>query len=154
MRPRPRRLPEPTLWQLVNVAAVGVPLLLIGAQFPELGVLDAPLPAIRTASASAKADPSFDLAVRVTGRGYEVSGPASTTIPCLREGCATALDYDTAGLTRVLASVKGYHPYEDRVLLVPEGDIAYEVLIATMDAARADHGRALFGQVVVSGAAP
>jgi hypothetical protein len=68
--------------------------------------------------------------------------------------------YDTKELTRLLGDLKDRWPDEENVILVPESDIEYSVLIMTMDSARDDpnnttggKARELFPYVVIAGGA-
>ena len=72
--------------------------------------------------------------------------------------------YDVNELRRWLGDIKDEYPDEKNVILVPEPDVPYEVLVLTMDATREDpeagsegesdtqcNGRCLFPFVVIAG---
>jgi hypothetical protein len=64
-------------------------------------------------------------------------------------------DYPWKDLTMELAKIKDMYPDEQNVILVPGDDIAYEVIVMTMDASRNDKllkgSRDLFPYVVIAG---
>jgi hypothetical protein len=72
--------------------------------------------------------------------------------------------YDVVELRRWLGQIKDEYPDEQNVIMVPEPDIPYDVLVVTMDATREDpeaggegeadkqcNGRCLFPFVVIAG---
>jgi len=115
-----------------------------------LGVLDVGTPKIGQPSAAEnkpadkKDTPPLLLTVTVTDRGFRVAGTggvlpeqtgkdADTSAPTLprRNGA-----YDYEGLTSLLSLIKEKFPTETRVILMASDDIAYELVILTMDACR------------------
>jgi hypothetical protein len=87
----------------------------------------------------------------------EDDGP---TVPCTKPGCPSPDTYDRDELTRLLGQIKDRFPDEENVILVPESEIPYEVLIITMDTTRDDPKtkvdgkvRLLFPYVVIAGGA-
>jgi hypothetical protein len=86
------------------------------------------------------------------------------TIPCTSGGvCISVDDYDWDKLTAKLNLIKDEYPDEEdaNVILVPDNQIHYEVIVQTMDASREDptkpggdgKARLLFPNVVIAGGA-
>lgn len=125
-----------------------IPMLLLSVRFVTLSQLESKGPLLPTTPA-----PSHDafaeqekevVSVRITPDGFVVGGDDARDprIPC--RGPCTPDTYDYPALTRAMADAKRLHPTETRVVLAPEPDIAYDVLVRVMDATRADGGRPLF----------
>jgi hypothetical protein len=124
-----------------------------------------------------------DAVVAGPAEGEEAVGP---TVPCLKDGCPDTASYDVAELRNLMTQIKDkygkgaescYPTYpQDKgggenadydqptcsVILVPESNIQYEVLVLTMDATRSDpetlvdvfgvqQERDLFPYVVIAG---
>jgi biopolymer transport protein TolR len=118
-----------------------------------LGVLDVGTPKIGEPSAAEskpaekKENPPLLLTVAISNKGFFVAGtggvlPGDTGA---NKGVDTALpptvprkngQYDYAALTDLLVLIKEKFPNESRVILVAEDDIAYDLIIQTMDACR------------------
>jgi biopolymer transport protein ExbD len=150
---------------IMNLVTILIPFLLIGAQFMRIAVIDTALPSPPAATTEAAPDDGLRLTVAITSEGYTVTGRdellagSGRPIECTVAGCPDANAYDTAALTRLLATLKGRWPDEKYVVIVPESEVNYETLVRTMDAAREDRegaiGRVkavLFPAVVIAGA--
>ena len=77
-------------------------------------------------------------------------------ISCRKPDCPSPDSYDIAALTKLLVTLKKDWPEEQNVILVPESEVPYEVLIMAMDASRQDpdvsgEAGALFPYVVIAG---
>lgn len=151
---------ELNLLPVMNLVTILIPLLLMSAQLVQLAVIDSTLPAISEQIAPPEPTPTqepFRLSLAISGEGFtlmgadEVLGEDNNTIPCVDGACATRDSYDFAGLTSKLAEVKGAHPDESVIILVPDVRVPYEVLVAAMDAAREDSGGLLFPNVTIAG---
>lgn len=159
--------PELDLVPIMNMVTILIPFLLLSAQFVSLAVIDSTLPAIGKPTEQ-QDDPDkekLNLSVLITASGYTIAGANAVLgegdgpgIPCLRDGCPGLEAYDTKTLTAKLGQIKDQYEKEENVILVPEGNIPYEVLIATMDASREDPDtkvddkpRSLFPFVVIAG---
>ncbi|MCS6914886.1 MAG: biopolymer transporter ExbD [Myxococcales bacterium] len=75
-------------------------------------------------------------------------------LPRRTEAGAPPWDLPYEELTRRLAAIKDRYPASDTVILLPDNEVPYEVIIRTMDAARGTGGTArtsnLFTKVVIS----
>lgn len=151
---------------VMNLITMLIPFLLMASSFATLATIDTTAPALGPSTEGGR----LRLAIAVTDQGWTVLGADEVfagsdgragqgpTVPCLRLGCGSADDYDSRELTRVLAGIKDRHPDEHEVILVPEPQIPYDVLVRTMDAARQDPSvledgrpRLLFPSVVIAG---
>lgn len=180
---------ELNLVPIMNLVTILIPFLLMAAQFVSYAVIDSTLPAIGP-PVPVEEEPEekpLNLSVMVTTEGFTLSGEhpelknegggdegeeKNTTIECLTPGCSyesgsgegPAETYDIGELRALLGRIKDDKPEERNVILVPDHDVPYEVLVMTMDATREDpdaagttdedmtcNGRCLFPFVVIAG---
>lgn len=181
---------ELNLVPIMNLVTILIPFLLMAAQFVSYAVIDSTLPAIGP-PVPVEEEPEekpLNLSVMITDEGFTVSGnhpelenegggdegeEKGTTIECLTPGCSFNSEnagetaetaYDVGQLRQLLGRIKDDKPEEKNVILVPEGDLPYEVLVMAMDATREDpdgagqsgvddgcNGRCLFPFVVIAG---
>lgn len=165
MARRIRNAGELDLVPILNLMTLLIPFLLVASSFASLATLEPRVEEVRTGELPPGA---LGLAIAVTDEGWTVLGADEAlvgqddgrgpTIPCLRPGCPTADDYDAAELSRLLAAVKARHPREHQVVVLPEPQIPYDVLVRTMDASRELTGeggpRTLFPTVVIAAEGP
>ena len=170
---------ELNLVPIMNLVTILIPFLLMAAQFVSLAVIDSTLPAIgppQPQDQDPDDDPPLSLSLLVTDEGFIIKGngideiigatdeegeEAGPTIPCTVQGCPTPDSYNVAELTRMLTEIKNLdNEDEENVILVPESNVSYEVLIMTMDAARSNpevkvdgKSQELFPFVVIAGGA-
>lgn len=139
---------------IMNLVTILIPFLLLSAQFVQVSAIDNTLPAT-----SDVPDPTpkeaLNLSVQITELGYEVSASAfddPVELSCVGGLCRSATAWDTGGLTELLEDLKRDWPEADGMILVPGSDVPYEVVIATLDAARrtAD-GTELFPAISIAG---
>lgn len=175
---------------IMNLVTILIPFLLMAAQFVSYAVIDSTLPAI---GPPVPPDPDdteepLNLSLFVTDEGWTLAGSAEMlkvegegdekgpTIDCITPACTYMAKseggngpeeaYDVAALREWLNKIKDEYPDEKNVILVPEPDIPYEVVVLTMDATREDpdagaeggdvadaqcNGRCLFPFVVIAG---
>lgn len=157
---------------IMNLVTILIPFLLMAVQFVSLAVIDSTLPALGEPIPQDPTDEKpLGLNVAVTDEGYMVSGtsdllqgeeggegPAGVTIPCEVAGCPNPESYNIRELRNLLNDVKDEYENEENVILVPQSQISYEVLVITMDATREDPDRQvdskprlLFPYVVIAG---
>lgn len=153
----------PDLIPFMNLTTMLIPLLLMGATLAQVSVIDSSLPSIGEIKhcGDTCGEPPLNLTVFITEEGFSIKnadevlsveedGPYQ--VPCA-DGCAPK-DYNYKELTHALALVKGEHPDEQDLILVPESRVPYEVIISAMDAARYDVDAVeLFPNVVIAGGA-
>lgn len=158
---------------IMNLVTILIPFLLMASSFVSLAAIDSTLPAIGQPPepADPNDEPPLNLSVAITDQGYTVMGSDATlkpegeekgaTIPCNKSNCPNPESYDTAELKRLLIQIKDRWEDESNVILVPESQVPYEVLVLTMDATREDPdtkgdnglARELFPFVVIAGGA-
>jgi hypothetical protein len=178
---------ELNLVPIMNLVTILIPFLLMAAQFVSYAVIDSTLPAIGP-PVEAEEEPDekpLNLSVMITDEGFTVSGnhpelenegggdegeEKGATLECTIPGCdysggmGPEEAYDVRGLRDLLGRIKDDKPEEKNVILVPEPDLDYEVLVMAMDATREDpdaggtdeadvgcNGRCLFPFVVIAG---
>lgn len=121
------------------------------------GILNASAPSYGGAGAAAPGEenkPQLNLTVAVSKKGFfvaatggvlggenpggAVTADAVPTIPNKPDGT-----YDYDALTEKMKEVKGEFPAETKVILAADAEIAYEVIVGTMDATRETKDRKL-----------
>ena len=171
---REQDVPELNLIPIMNLVTILIPFLIMAAQFVQLAVIDSTLPAIGPPQAPEETPdkPPLKLSLAITGKGITILGADAVlypsgapplvegarrppTIPCGGGTCRRVSDYNWKELTIELGKIKDMYPDEQNVILVPGDDIAYEVIVKTMDASRDDKvlkgSRELFPYVVIAG---
>ncbi len=175
-----QKVEPPNMVPIMNLMTILIPFILLSVQFVHLAVIDSSLPAIGAPKATSETvddKPPLMLTVAVTDRGFIVGGNAAIlstgeeeeagqitdvaqaverepTIPVDNEG-----NHQYEKLTELLVKVKAEYPDEQNVILIPESEIVYEVIIGTMDATRdhepegAEEKEMLFPFVVIAGGA-
>jgi len=131
---------------ILNMTTLLIPLLLLGAQFVQLAVVDVTQPAIgdHDGDHDCAGEPlQLTVAIDDAGLGLRADGVPSERLPCPGGACGPGA-HDLEGLTARLAQIKDEHPDEESLILVPDGRVPYEVIIEVMDASRALDGRLLF----------
>jgi len=163
---------ELDLVPIMNLVTILIPFLLMSAQFVSLAVIDSSLPAISTEvveTTEEDTEEKLNLQLLITDKGFTLKGASKVlaeddpengpVIACTEEGCPTAESYNYEELTRRTALVKETWPDEENVIFVPTSQVAYEVIIHSMDAMRNnpeekdEDGKAelLFPYVVMAG---
>lgn len=171
---REQEVPELNLIPIMNLVTILIPFLIMAAQFVQLAVIDSTLPAIGPPQAPEETPdkPPLKLSLAITGKGITILGADAVlypggapplaegaarppTIPCGGGTCRRVADYNWEELTKRLVDIKDMYPDEENVILVPGDDIAYEVIVKTMDASRDNKAlqgsKELFPYVVIAG---
>jgi hypothetical protein len=158
-----RELPdeEPlNLVPIMNLVTILIPVLLMAIKSLELAVIDTTLPAIGppTESAEVPENPPLALKLAVTNMGLRILGankylypegaPVAAegektppTVPCKSNStCRGIDDYDWADLGQKLYMIKQEAQKDERdsdnIVLIPEGNLRYEILVRVMDVSR------------------
>ncbi len=163
------------LTPILNLVTILIPFLIMAAQFVQLSVIDSTLPAIgqpQTEPPDPDEKPPLQLSLGLTGKGIYIMGADTViypdgkpdfaegeerppTLPCLSGGvCQNVSDYDWKALREKLNLIKDEYPDDANVILVPDHDTQYEIIVSAMDTAREDpddDSRKLFPYVVVAG---
>lgn len=120
----------------MNLMIVLVPVLLLSMTFTQITVLDITLPELTGGSATSDSAQSA-LEVAISDDGFKVYYPTDTliqTVPNI-EG-ESGLQHDYQRLSLVLQEVKKQLPDKSDILLLSEPQVAYDILVQTMDAVR------------------
>jgi biopolymer transport protein ExbD len=154
---RRRHIPDaeldliPVLSLIVHI----VPMLLLNVRFVELSSVPVGGPVVPTLDAPSpqvleEQDKNL-VSVRVEAEGFVVGGvDGDPRVPC--NGICGPGTYDYVGLRNRLQRAKQLQPAEQRVVIVPRKDTAFEVLVGVMDACRQDGtGQPLFPQPLLAG---
>ncbi len=172
---------ELNLTPIMNLVTILIPFLIMAAQFINLAVIDSTLPAIGPPQPVEEEPekPPLNLSLAVTDKGITVLGADAVlhpdgappvvegeerppTVPCKTGGeCTGVDDYDWEELRRILGLIKDEYPDDENVIIVPENDLRYEVIVFTMDTSRDNpenktpegKARVLFPYVVIAGGA-
>ncbi len=136
---------------IMGLVAILIPLLLMAYRPAELAMIESMLPGICSGDCSGgDPDPLIitpSLAITRSGftltglqevEGLELDEQGKLDLPCEGGSCSRLEDYDTHALTQALSVAKDAYPDSTAITLVPDGRVAYEVLIAAMDASRAE----------------
>ena len=119
-----------------------IPMLMLSIRLVTLAELKSPSPVLPTRSAPSEASYAEQQAERVVvgirPDGFTLLGSSVGVIPCL--GPCTPEAYDYQALNRAMVDAKQTHPQETRVILAPDSEVPYDVVIRAMDAARARVG--------------
>lgn len=189
VKKRGEQAEELNLVPIMNLVTILIPFLLMAAQFVSYAVIDSTLPAIGP-PVPVEEEPEekpLSLSVMITDEGFTVGGnhpelesegggdegeEKGATIECVTPDCSfdraagesAEQAYDVRALRDLLGRIKDDKPEEKNVILVPESDLPYEVLVMAMDATREDpdaggtsdgdvgcNGRCLFPFVVIAG---
>jgi biopolymer transport protein ExbD len=141
---------ELNLTPIMNLMVVMIPLLLSSANFIKIGIIELNLPPAVGAAGIAGEMPketqrTLDLTVSITDRGFYISSALAVlqntegsgpTIPKKPDG---TYDFDllTQKLYEVKQKVQDRFPDTESIVIQAEKDISYQILVSTMDSARA-----------------
>ena len=141
---------EPNLTPIMNLMVVLIPLLLTSAQFIKLGIIELNLPpSVGPGSALVdlpkEKERKLDMGITISEKGFILSSSmailkgedeSGVSIPLTPNG-----EYDYEKLNNKLMLIKtrveDKFPDADKVVIMAESEIVYQVLVSTMDAARA-----------------
>ena len=148
---------ELNLTPIMNLVTILIPFLIMAAQFVNLAVIDSTLPAIgppSTEPPDPNEEPPLNLSLAVTTQGITILGADKVlypdgapeiaegtekppTVPCKSGGtCTDVGDYDWEDLSTKLGLIKDQYPDDQNVILVPDNNMRYEVIVMAMDVAR------------------
>lgn len=139
---------EPNLTPIMNLMVVLIPLLLTSAQFIKLGIIELNLPPSvggnNLVPLPKEKELKLDLSISITENGFTLSSAMAilrgeqgdaVSIPIKENGA-----YDYVKLNKQLMELKTRveNKFKDtnKVIIMAEPDIDYQILVSTMDAAR------------------
>jgi len=128
-----REEPELNITAFMNLMVVLVPFLLISAVFSHLAILELNLPPDSSEQQQQQQKQELNFEVIVRKNGFTVADSVGGIIKKfdLKNG-----SYDYRGLSDVLKTLKSRFPTKENITLLMEPDIAYDVLVQTMDTVR------------------
>ncbi len=152
---------------IMNLIVLLIPILLLQMAMLQIAVINVSAPKIGSGSTAPKKKkkdekPPLNLTITISKTGFYISGRAGTlggAKPPEEEGkkagpTISVKDdgtYDYNALTQKIIEIKDSFPEESQVIINPEGQIKYKVLIEVLDATReSSDGRILFPDVVIS----
>ncbi|HMV67919.1 MAG TPA: biopolymer transporter ExbD [Myxococcota bacterium] len=130
--------PEINLVPLLDMVSLLIQMMLINAQFG----LFAEVPSMTAVAAEGKMEGEpLALAVHVERDGFRLTwseggSRQALMLPCAEKPCATPDAWDRAGLARAAGELKGRHPGEQKVALMPGEGVPFEIVIGAMDTLR------------------
>ncbi len=142
---------EPNLTPVMNLMVVLIPLLLSSAQFIKIGVIELNLPpavgaAGTVGTAPKEAEKKLDLAVTITDQGFTITSSFAVLAQKKGETVRPSIEktetgeYNYQELSEKLFEIKrkavGKFPDADRIVIMAEPEVEYQILVNTMDAAR------------------
>jgi biopolymer transport protein ExbD len=126
---------------LMNVFIVLIPMLLMSAVFMEIRVIEMSQPHAGGGTPAKPAAAPLELALRVRGDTYVVTGNGIAPLTFARRplsGPAAALDpRTTEQLTAALVQLRSSHPETQEIRIVAEARTRYQEIVSLMDLARA-----------------
>ncbi len=128
---------ELNLTSLIDIISTIMFFLLIFLGMLPVVIIDAPIPKVATTAEEVRrakeTRPDIDVTVWIKNNGFSVrAGGASINIPKNEKG-----EYLYKDLHNYLVKIHSQYPKIKDVTLVPDDNIIYDVLVETMDSARA-----------------
>ena len=133
---------ELNLTPIMNLFVVMIPFLLFSATFYQVSIINASVPTIAEGALEAgQSEKVMNVILQMGSNGYELMGNGEQVTLQELESVRKAIPkrqntFDVQALNGVLAQVKWRFPKGKTLILVPEKNISYEHIVATMDAAR------------------
>ena len=147
MKPRGKASEEPVdlnMVPIMNLFLAMIPFLLMCAAFFQVSVINASVPALSEGSDSSE-EPKKELQkvtvnVQITKEGFTLSASGDQPEEELKKLGGKIPkkngDYDFERLTQRMKAIKDRYKKSDTVILLPDKDVLYDVLVKTMDATR------------------
>lgn len=118
---------------VMNIFLILIPFLLLTAVFVRIAVLELTLPSAgRQHTVSAENRQIVLNTLSITGAGFQLSSPYMNHRPLARING----DFDYDGLGSQLKAIKTQYPMSEDIIIRPDSDILYEVIIQVMDRCR------------------
>jgi hypothetical protein len=149
MRRTAARVQDFTHAPLMSLVSLLIPVLLMGASFVDLAVIESTLPAMCGCAGGIDDGPQpLNLSVYVHDWGIEVAGEDEKLFGRV---AINRSDDELTEFTELLAEVKQRHPHEGRIVVVPDPKVDYGRMIGVLDASRRHDGEDLFMWPVIAG---
>ena len=143
-RGRKREEVEVNITGVMNIFLILIPFLLLTAVFVRIAVLELTLPSAgRQRNVSTENRQVYLSILTITGDGFQLTSPNITHRKLGKVGG----DFDYAGLVSQLRTIKQRYPASEDIIIRPDSEILYDVIIQVMDRCR-DEG---FSNVQLAG---
>ncbi len=154
---------ELNITPVMNLFVILIPFLLLSAVFVQVAVIPNSIPNLQTVPTKQmkkQKEKSLELKIVMNDEGYTIIGRGGILDlgASKKKGGATIPkvngEFDTQTLNRVLFRIRKAHPslpIDEPVILYPKGNVKYEEIVATMDAAREawdENGQVMFQDAV------
>ncbi|MFQ5561356.1 MAG: ExbD/TolR family protein [Nitrospinota bacterium] len=145
---------------VMNMFLVLIPFLLISANFINLRVINTSVPVISASdekNGKKKDDLKVTVVVELKEGGMKVSALSETLESAELEKIAVSYKNESSGkysFDRMAAHLKGIkqrYPLSDTLIIVPDQEVLYDLIIQVMDVARYVEKKPLFPNMVLSG---
>lgn len=119
-----------------------VTFLLFSSAFLAISTIDTPAPLLAPADEQIEKlkDKPLQLTAHIQEKQIIISDWSGSrerhTIPSVLDGTTSEYRYDLETLHKTLVEIKMRHPNETKLIIKPEGGVAYESIIGIMDSAR------------------
>lgn len=134
---------NPNLIPMLDALVTLVAFLLFSSAFLSIVVIDSPAPLIAPAEEQVEQmkEKPLQLTAFIKPETIVISDWSGSrenhSIPSVTDPKTGEKRYDFEKFHQILLAIKGRHPQETKIVLKPDGGVAYDVLISLMDAARA-----------------
>jgi biopolymer transport protein ExbD len=168
-----KKLPEMgelNLAPIMNLMVTLIPMLLLSISFIELVLLETSLPVFSNNQQQLeeeinkkKEKPKLGLTIAITEEGFIIGGQGGLLRGLNQDPLIarrTGGEYDYVSLSDKLIDIKSKFPDEWSVIIVPDAEVKFDVIVSTMDASR-EHNvidtsgkkarKLLFPNVVIGG---
>jgi len=159
-KPRAEVDVEVDMVPIMNMFLVLVPFLLMSASFLHIKAINTSVPVLGLASTEKPVDPNLKAIVVVELKKAAISLSLNADALKPEEAAEWSREFPKNGedpfpfhmLADHLEGIKTAYPASDTLIIVPNGDVLYDIIIKTMDVARYRQTETkLFPNVVISG---
>jgi biopolymer transport protein ExbD len=125
---------------IMNILVILIPFLVSMAVFTQIAAISFSLPPAATEDEEPeeekkKDNATLDISIAITDKGFTITGTRQV-LPLIpkRNG-----KYNLPALNKVLREIKMRYPRQEDIVLIIEGDVFYEDIVAVMDLCRDAH---------------
>ncbi len=144
---------------IMNLVCMLIPLLLYGAVFIRFVTVNVNQQRIVKDVPPSPEEETLNLTVMITDQGFHLKVNPRFRLPWMSQASGDAigpdipkknLEYDYAALNERLREIKERHREETRIIVGAEDNVAFDVLVTTMDYARGTDDDRLFPDVTLT----
>jgi biopolymer transport protein ExbD len=131
---------------ILNLVCMLIPLLVFGAVFVSYHTIEVSQPEVASLPPTVEPRDSLHLTVMITDEGFHFKVNPQYRLPWMAQASPASGSgpdipkqddgYDYKALRKRLIEIKDRYPKEQSIILGAEDDVAYDVIIKTMDASR------------------